>query len=159
MASRENFRGTPEERFWKYVKKTRGCWLWTGTVRGALNNQYGAHSVKQKYVLAHRFSYELNKGKIPANLKVCHSCDVNLCVNPAHLWVGTQKENIKDMFLKGRQNPRNGENYGAAKLSWSKVKEMREMKKDGVKQVEIANRFNVSQGTVSMVIKNIIWKI
>jgi hypothetical protein len=88
-----------EGRFLQKTTKTDSCWLWTG----ALNSQgYGSIGVNGKSVSAHRFSYELYVGEIPAGMVVCHSCDVRHCVNPEHLWVGTTADNNRDMFTKDR---------------------------------------------------------
>jgi hypothetical protein len=89
-----------EERFFQKVDKTESCWLW----KGALSSRgYGSFSVDGKIKSAHRYSYEMNKGKIPEGMHVCHSCDVRNCVNPEHLWVGTHSDNMKDMVSKDRQ--------------------------------------------------------
>lgn len=92
----------PKIRFFAKVKKTESCWLWTGA---KFTNGYGVFcSYPKKNLKAHRFSYELHKGKIPPDKFVCHSCDIKLCVNPDHLWLGTQKENIRDSMAKNRHS-------------------------------------------------------
>lgn len=81
-----------------------GCWLWTGAVyREQRNHQYGTFSVKNKRTSVHRAVYEAASGKsIPRGMVVRHTCDVCLCVNPSHLVLGTQAENVRDMWERGR---------------------------------------------------------
>lgn len=101
--------GPPEERFYRRVNKTEGCWIWTGKVE---NSGYGRFQIGGKgspHVSVHRFAYTLAHGTIPEGMVVMHSCDTPLCVNPAHLSVGTHAQNTADMFAKGRhvsQKPR-----------------------------------------------------
>jgi hypothetical protein len=103
---------TIEERFWARVEKGEGCWIWTG--RFSTGREYGQFEYREDgrkvSVPAHRFSYELAFGKIEGHVGhdlereicVCHRCDNPPCVNPEHLFLGSDKDNIRDMISKGR---------------------------------------------------------
>lgn len=81
-------------------KQEDGCWLW----QGGLRSGYGRLKVKGRLVTAHRLSYEVHIGPIPEGMLVCHTCDVRNCVNPAHFFLGTYKDNSDDKWNKGRAN-------------------------------------------------------
>lgn len=88
-------------RFWAKVRKTRGCWIWTGaTVRGG----YGFFWDGKRNGVAHRYSYRLKYGPIPKGKIACHKCDNPKCVNPDHLFIGTYQDNELDKYAKGRDN-------------------------------------------------------
>ena len=92
------------KRFEKKFTKTQGCWNWeaSGHPKG-----YGQFWVNGKYERANRAAYRLYKGEIPEGLIVCHSCDNPKCVNPRHLWVGTNSDNQRDRVRKGRHREAN----------------------------------------------------
>lgn len=87
------------DRFWSKVRKTRSCWLWTGALS---NHRYGHLKVSKKTVYAHRLSWQLHFGKVPARKCVLHQCDRPDCVRPDHLFLGTKLDNTRDMYRKGR---------------------------------------------------------
>lgn len=90
-----------------YTEPNTGCWLWPGTVRARKGKDksvgYGVTRYRGALVKAHRLSFELNKGPIPAGGQVLHKCDVPLCVNPDHLYVGDHATNMQDVKRRGRR--------------------------------------------------------
>lgn len=102
---------TIEERFWNHVEaipEGSGCWEWTGaTVKDGYGRVELSHLGKRiRAVMAHRLSWGIHMGPIPPGMSVLHHCDNPPCVNPAHLFLGTQADNIRDMILKGRYRPK-----------------------------------------------------
>ena len=151
-------------RFWQRVVKANGCWLWTGPPN---NSGYGSavSPITGKVTSAHRISYELLIRIIPTGLLACHKCDNRLCVNPSHLFIGTQKDNVDDCRRKGRfatgcklNHPcQKGElNYGA-KLTLHKARLIRVMHSCGVSQREIARQLDIPFGNVWNVLHNRSW--
>lgn len=144
-----------EQRFWRYVKKTPTCWLWTGTI----HRRYGAfHIIKDgKFVgiKAHRYSYKIHSGEIPDGFFVLHRCDNPPCVNPAHLWVGTAFDNMRDMVNKGRCKP--PITHTPVKLTTEIVKEIRKNYLKGKRQ-NFPKKYGVSSCTIWHIINNRSWK-
>lgn len=153
----------PAERFKTFfvVGKPDECWNW---MDGTLKTGYGSFGAgssrrKHKTVSSHRFSYELFKGPVRNGLYVCHSCDNKLCVNPKHLFQGTQRENMLDARKKGLIHDASGEEHFFAKLTAVKVKEIRSRYVRGVFGVKrLAKMFGVSHQTVWSIIKFKAWK-
>ena len=94
----------PHLRFWENAERggVDECWSWNGVTD---QHGYGRIHFRTRKIKAHRVSYEMHKGPIPDDLVICHTCDNPNCVNPAHLFAGTQSDNAKDMARKGRINP------------------------------------------------------
>ena len=130
-----------------------GCWEWTKTINPG---GYGITYKKNKPTVASRASWELYKGNIPKGMVVCHRCDNRKCVNPDHLFVGTQKENIQDALSKNRFST--GERNGSAKLNHKKVEEIRNCTRVFETKKEEAKFFGVSRKTIYSIKRNLTWR-
>jgi hypothetical protein len=160
------------ERFYEKVmpEPMSGCWLWLGSLGGG----YGIIRVNGKIIKAHRFSYEEHKAPIPTGLFVCHHCDNPPCVNPAHLFVGTQSDNLLDAGRKMRTgmqrypekshfkthkiNYSRGESHGLSKLTQRNADDIRMLHRAGTKRIELSRLFGVAPTTISDVIKGRTWR-
>lgn len=129
-----------------------GCWCWVGRRQ----NKYGHLSFKSKAYRAHRFSYLVFKGPIPDGLYVCHSCDNPLCVNPEHLWLGTNADNRADSVAKRRHA--RGNTCGKSKLNEDQVCTLVTLVQVGNTQREVAKLFGVTQANVSSIMTNKTWR-
>ena len=142
-------------RFWPKVRVTPGCWLW----QGATNGRYGricAFGNHGSPAGAHRVAWLLVHGPIPPGLFVCHRCDKPLCVNPDHLFLGTQIENMADCGAKGRHVK--GELHARAKVTAAQVIEIRQRHNEGTKQNALAREFGVCTTLISRVVRRLKWR-
>lgn len=151
-------------RFWAKVDKTDNCWNWTAsTAKG-----YGQFKLRKKMVKAHRLSWFMHHGQEPPDC-VCHTCDNPLCVNPAHLWIGSNTENTADKVAKNRQArgqehqakvatyASRGTDLPHAKLDEAKVAEVRQLKHDGWTRAAIARRYGVSPQAIGKILDGRSW--
>lgn len=143
-----------EYRFWNKVQKTDSCWNWTGATTYGYGVM-GRGRSDEGIMRAHRFSWELHIGPIPNGLWVLHHCDNPSCVNPEHLFLGTQTDNMQDASRKGRLNVSKGagEANVRAKLTWGKVFAIREARVAGSTFQRIADAFGISNSQAQRVAK------
>jgi len=152
-------------RFFSKVDKTAECWIWNAA-RQALNYKsgYGVIRVyingKRTMIGAHRLSYIMHHGELDNNLFVCHTCDNPLCVNPDHLFLGTQKDNIHDAVLKGRHFHAElpGELNPAAKLTEPLVEGIKLLHKEGFGTSRLARMYGVHRTTIQKIMRNKTWR-
>lgn len=149
------------ERFWPKAQRggAEECWPWM-SVRN--NNGYGTFSMacpdgKRRMRLAHRMAWEITHAiTLRRGECVLHRCDNPRCVNPNHLFIGTQGDNVRDAIVKGRMPV--GEQSGQAKLTAQNVRDIREQHRTGLTRSDIARRFGVVPQTISKIVAGAIWR-
>ena len=132
-----------------------GCWIWCGNHTWG---GYGQVKVEGKQQLTHRAIYKTLIGPIPYGLCVCHKCDVRDCVNPDHLFLGTQAENIRDAQRKGRSRAPIGVENGRAKLHEDQVREIRKAYANGEFQRNLATRYGLSKSGIQHIVSGPCWR-
>jgi hypothetical protein len=120
---------------------------------------YGQFWDGRKKVLAHRWAYAFYIGEFQSDLFVCHKCDNPSCVNPEHLFLGTNLDNVRDMMNKGRHSRYSvcGEMHPMAKLKKCDVENIRVLISEGLSHREIANKFGVSKSLIGAICQGKIW--
>lgn len=132
------------------------CWNWTQVLA---KNGYGGFYCLVKKFLAHRISWMLHKGIIPDGLCVLHRCDNRRCVNPDHLFLGTNKDNQDDCKSKGRNFRVRGEDFSVCKLTKSSVLEIRKRRSLGEMYKDIQKDFpGISKDTIRACVVGKSWK-
>lgn len=143
--------GSLRDRFFsRFVKLDNGCWQWRSHTD---KDGYGVLPGDRQTTRAHRLSYEIHRGAIPDDLIVCHHCDNPGCVNPDHLFVGTQKDNAQDALKKRRHYV--GEKNGRSKLTKENVKEILTSDLNGQ---QLADKFGVTRSTINNVRRGASWQ-
>ena len=151
---------TIEERFWSKVDKSpvNGCWKWTASTN---NRGYGCFYIHPKQTTAHRASWIIAFGKIPSGMCILHNCDNGHlgCVNPNHLFLGTQGDNMRDMYAKNRQSIRHGEHAGrAAKLTEKQVIELRRKRLNKCRSYSSLSReYRITPSAAAMICRGRTW--
>lgn len=143
-------KGTIVERRFKgkYTIDENGCWKWLGALGGSRRPSPQIR-INWKCYYAARISYEMYVGNIPFGMYVCHHCDNHLCVNPQHLFLGTQKDNMRDASRKGRLHKN--------VINESVVAWIKKLRAEGKTLNEISRETNIPIGTVGHIVAGTRW--
>lgn len=128
------------------------CWIWDGYTDAKMG--YGMFWMGVSMRLSHRVAHELFVAPIPDGMHVCHSCDVPSCVNPDHLWLGSNADNVADKIAKGRAKHLNGVDHPAARLNEETVRWIRASEKSGA---AIARELRMDRSTINYIRKGKLW--
>lgn len=142
-------------RFWFKVDRSGACWQWRGSVTGRcsrVHRGYGQFTVGSRHVYAHRVAWEMTHGPIPAGLCVLHECDTPTCVNPAHLRLGTHRDNMRDAQERSRLHVNRPNKQ---QVSPADVARIIALRRTGAKLHVIADQFGVSKSFVSLVARGL----
>lgn len=143
-------------RFNSHVKvMPSGCHEWQAS---RMASGYGRMSIDGNHRGAHRVSWEITNGPIENGLFVCHKCDNKLCVNPDHLFLGTQKENLNDCVRKGRTNRAHGERAARSTVTEIEVVKIRELARSGMMYRDIAKMFPIGTRGIGHIVRRRTWK-
>jgi len=147
------------QAFWSRIDRSGGpdaCWPWARPH----SSGYGQVWRDRRLQRSHRVAYELLVGPIPEGLDACHGCDNRSCCNPAHLFLGTQADNMRDMDAKGRRvtvAPL-GEANGRSRLTAGQVVHIRQRAREGEPDTRLARAFGVSESLIGQIRRRAIWR-
>lgn len=149
------------DKFWSKVDRSGECWVWTG---GRNSDGYGNCHMpidgRLKSQKAHRAAWRLTRGDIPQGMSVLHRCDNPPCVNPDHLFLGTQADNMRDCREKGRyshKSGRVGSHHQNARLKESDIPNIRALRAKGETFKSIAFQYGVSDSTIHNIFNGHTW--
>jgi hypothetical protein len=146
-------RVSAEDRFWSFVDRSGECWIWTGWCD---KDGYGGFRWHDGQERAHRVSWEIAHGPIPEGHLILHRCDNPPCVNPDHLYDGTQQDNMTEKSDKGRGAT--GERHPMAKLTEDAVRNIRSRLTQGESLSSIGRVYGVHMGTIWRIREGRLWK-
>ena len=159
MERKMNITQKDKDRFCKKMNKSGDCWEWTASKD---RQGYGYFGFRGKTWKSHRVSWVIHNGEIPSGLLVCHKCDHPSCVNPAHLFLGTHTDNMRDAIKKGRNAllGLKGEASPNSKLTKIQVLEIREIYRyrGNNNQRFLAKKYGVSRHTIEKAVNRKTWK-
>ena len=161
MSPEHIYHRTPNYRFWEKVERVSDstkCWEWIHSKDGG---GYGCFvesgSPEVKTEKAHRFSWRIHYGEIPKGLHVLHKCDKPSCVNPNHLFLGTNADNARDKMKKGRFKKLLGRKNGMNKLSKEDVFDIVGLHEDGYSYREIEKLYPVGMTQIGRIVRKESW--
>lgn len=171
LRSNVNKRGPIPDKSNPHYDGIGRCWQWTGPTNWG---GYGIIYHERRTQVAHRVMWKIIHGPIPPGIQVLHRCDNPACINPSHLWLGSNRDNVSDRHAKGRDGAafgdangsrrfpelrRRGIHHDNAKLTDEQVREIRRRFQNGnVTKASLARRFKVCNSLVGMVIAKQIWR-
>lgn len=143
---------TLKERFYEKIGLD---WMWNGNLD---SHGYGQLKIGGKTLLAHRVSYQIHNGEIPEGLHVLHDCDIRNCVNPEHLHLGTNADNVRERMERGKSTAHRGEEHGRAKLTAKQVQDIRARFNNGETQLSLGREYGVNQTHISRIVNKVEWR-
>ena len=134
-----------------------GCWLWVGNLNNAGYARIRIGGRGGSFKKVHQINFERFKGPIPDGKILRHQCDMACCVNPYHLIPGTRADNVSDMVSRGRQRGPSGEPHHGSVLTQNDIVLIKELYANGIRQVDLSRRFNVSRSHMSKILSGDRW--